>query len=72
MTGNKAETLARGEKGKDAASRILVALAEHGPKDIDGLCEALSLSAAEISAELILLEVRGTVRRGADGLYDVI
>ncbi|MBR5734685.1 MAG: hypothetical protein IKX79_03990, partial [Desulfovibrionaceae bacterium] len=41
-----------------------------GPRDVDGLCEALPLSAAEIGAELILLEVRGAVRRGPGGVYE--
>lgn len=69
--GNGAETPAAEESGGAAAGRILAALASLGPRDVDGLCEALPLSAAEIGAELILLEVRGAVRRGAGGLYTV-
>ncbi len=56
----------------DIGSRVLVALAQQGPSDIDTLCDRLSLAPSDVSATLVLLEVRGSVVRRADSRYALV
>ena len=55
-----------GPTGAEAA--LLVAL-EGGPSDIEELCGRAGLGAAEASATLSSLEIRGLVKRGAGGRF---
>lgn len=52
--------------------RILTDLVRHGPLSVDALCERLDLTPAVVSAELVLLEVRGHIRLGPDGRYEAV
>ncbi len=58
--------------GGQASGRILTELVRHGPLRVDALCERLALPPAVVSAELVMLEVRGHIRLGADGRYAAV
>lgn len=61
--GREGEPGAGGELGFSRAERSLLALLGDDPVALDGLVEASHLSAAEVAASLMTLELRGLVRQ---------
>lgn len=59
------------EKEIPLGQRLILAL-DDGPKGIDALCERLSVPVAQLSAELVMMEVLGNVKLLPNNTYSLI
>ena len=58
--------------GDDEQVAIVKFLHEHGSAMIDDIADGCGISAGSLSAKLLLLEMKGIVKRGAGNIYSPV